>query len=52
MCLYGSYEIILIENNSLNQHNLEKKKYTLQKYILCCNLVNAKASINNNKNAY
>ena len=34
MCLYGSYEIILIDNNSLKQHNLEKKKYTLKK-IYC-----------------
>ena len=52
MCLYGWYEIILIANNTLKQHNLEKKKDTLEKNIFCCNLVNAKASINNIQNAY
>ena len=51
MCIYGSYEIILIANNSLKQHNFEKKVYTRKK-ILRCNKVNAKSSINNNKNAY
>ena len=51
MCLDGSYDISLIANNSLN-NTIWKKKYTLEKNILCCNKVNAKASINTNKNAY